>query len=287
LKDFIQLIRPKQWIKNSFIVFPAFFASVDWDVAFILKLILGVFSFSLAASAVYVMNDWFDAPLDKLHPEKQHRPIASGRISNAQAAGYSISLLFSSLVLSAIVYPRLSMFILGYFGMNLAYSAGLKNFPILDVLIIAVGFIIRILFGGVVAQVPISIWMIVVTFSLALFLAFAKRKHDLALFQEKGKATRKSILLYSMPIINVGLIISSLSALVFYVFYTLSDSVAERMDDSVAYTSVFVFFGLLRYYYLTFYKHVSGKPTQVLYADRPIQVIIILWIVSFAWFIYA
>lgn len=267
-------------------MFPAFFASVSWNADLIFSLFLSVFAFSLAASAVYVMNDWFDAPLDRLHPEKKNRPIASNRISTPKAAQYSILLLLSALILGALVEAKFAMLILGYFGMNLAYSAGLKNFPILDVLVIAVGFIIRILCGGIVADVPVSIWMIVITFSLALFLAFAKRRHDLVLFQSEGKATRKSILLYSMPIINIGLIVSSASAFIFYVLYTLSDWVVNRIGEYVYITAVFVLLGLLRYFYLTFYKNVSGKPTQVLYSDRPLQLVIVLWIGTFAWFIY-
>lgn len=286
MKDFIQLIRPKQWIKNGFIFFPAFFASVNWEAALILKLIGGFAAYSIAASAVYIMNDWFDAPLDRLHPEKKDRPIASGRIGTERVGLMIVILLTISLIISGLIVPKLAMYIMAYFGINVAYSAGLKNFPILDVMVIAVGFILRILCGGVIAEVPLSFWIIIVTFFLALFLAFAKRRHDFILFRDSGKITRKSISMYSMTMINVGIIFSSIATLVFYFLYTISPAVTSRISEHLYITAIFVLGGLVRYYYLIFAKNLSGKPTQILYKDLMLQLIILSWMITFAILIY-
>ncbi len=266
--------------------FPAFFASVEWEVSLILSLIGGFFAFSLAASSVYIMNDWFDAPVDRLHPEKKNRPIASGKIGSEKVFKLVLLFLGAAILLGGIINIKFAMILLGYFGINLAYSAGLKNFPVLDVMIISIGFIIRIISGGMVADVPLSFWIIIVTFFLALFLAFAKRRHDYLLFQLEGKETRKSISLYSMPMINVGIVISSFLTLLFYLLYTLSSSIQDRIGNMVPITTIFVALGLLRYYWLIYKKNVSGKPTQVLYDDRLLQLVIVLWVVSFGVIIY-
>ena len=286
MQDFIQLIRVKQWIKNSFILFPAFFANEFQDVELVFKLLGGVLAFSLAASSVYVMNDWFDAPLDRLHPEKKFRPIASGKIKTERVFGYVVLLLLSALILSVVIEPRFTMIILIYFGINLVYSAGIKNFPVLDIAIVSFGFILRIIAGGEIADVPISKWMITVTFFLSMFLAFAKRRSDYILFTTTGESTRKVIRFYNRYLINGGLIVTALCTTLFYVLYTLDDDTIGRIGGDLYFTAIFVLAGLGRYMFLTFKKNLSGKPTEVLYSDRILQAIILGWIGSFVWLIY-
>ena len=287
MKKYTDLIRPKQWVKNIFIFFPAFFAQALIEQTILFELILGFIAFSASASAVYVLNDWFDAPVDKLHPDKQNRPIAAGLIRKNEIFLLIIGFLSLGFIISLIIDVRFTMMIMIYFGINLVYSSGLKNFPVLDVIIIAFGFLIRVLAGGEIAHVPISKWMLLVTFFLSMFLALAKRRSDLILFDQTGAEVRKVIKFYNHKLINTGLFICAVITFIAYVFYTLSDSVKARIDENLYLTSFFVFLGIARYFYLTFKLNLSGKPTETLYKDLILQIIILLWIALFAWFIYA
>lgn len=287
MTDFLKLIRIRQWVKNGFIFFPAFFASSLLEPELLLHLTLGFLAFSLTASAVYIMNDWFDAPLDRLHPDKQHRPIASGNVSISTALTWMLGLLTLGFVIAALVDSRFSMIIMIYFGINLVYSAGLKNFPVLDVAIVSFGFILRIIGGGEIADVPISKWMIIVTFGLSMFLALAKRRSDYKIYEQTGEITRKVIGLYSNRLLNFLLITTSLVTVVCYVLYTLDEHTRLRLHEHLYVTSIPVLTGILRYFDLTFRRNLSGKPTEVLYTDRILQLIIAVWVALLAFLIYA
>ena len=287
MKDFIKLIRVRQWIKNGFLFFPAFFADQLYNNDLIFHLLLGFIAFSFTASAVYILNDWFDAESDRKHPVKKSRPIASGKVSIGMAAAYLLGLLLAGIVLAGAIDIRFAMILMAYFGINLVYSAGLKNFPILDVFIVSFGFILRILAGGEIADVYISLYMIIVTFGLSMFLALAKRRSDLLLYKETGEETRKVLRYYSIKTINISLILTAGTTFVFYMIYTLSAQTVDRIGNKHLYlTGIFVLLGIIRYFHLTFKKNLSGNPTEVLYKDFILQLIIVLWVVLFGWFIY-
>lgn len=280
MRDIFILIRPQQWIKNSFIFFPAFFAGLAFDSTLILRLLLGFFSFSFMASAVYVLNDFFDREYDKQHPKKKLRPIASGRIHPKKAFLIGFILFITALGTCLFIQPVLAGVTGLYFLLNLAYSYGLKHIPILDVVLISIGFVLRLVFGGYLAGVPLSNWILLVGFSLSLFLAFAKRRADFVLFVEEGKKTRKVLRYYNAQLINTGIYLSALATLISYIAYCLSPWTTHRFGWEIILTSLFVLLGLLRYFVLIFQKNKAANPTQVLYTDLAIQLCILGWVSS-------
>ncbi len=278
MKDLFQLIRLQQWIKNSFIFFPAFFAGLTFEANLIVQLLIGFLSFSFMASAVYVLNDYFDREFDKKHPKKRNRPLASGRVSVVQAFGLCLILLALSQGLSFYLNSALAAIVTFYFLLNVAYSVGLKHIAVLDVIIISVGFVLRLIYGGYLVNVPLSNWILLVGFSLSLFLAFAKRRADFILFQEEGKKARKVISSYSSGIINLGIYLSACITFVSYAAYCLSPWATRRFGWELIFSAIFVLLGLIRYFILIFKKNKAANPTQVLYSDRIIQLCVVAWV---------
>lgn len=281
------LLRPKHWIKNLFLFIPLFFSGqiLDWGKNALLG--LGVMAFSLVASSIYVLNDLKDKESDRLHPEKSKRPLASGRILPKTAM-----LLFWICLLSgsglAYWLGLKFLFITGlYFFLNLFYSLGLKNISILDILILSAGFVLRIKSGGVLADVAISQWLMIMVFLLALFMSIAKRRDDILIKIASGKDMRRSIKGYNLDFLNVCLALVSAVIIVSYIMYTVSPEVNTRFQTyRLYYTSLFVVAGLMRYLQLVYVNNDSGSPTRILYKDRFLQVTIVLWLVSFYLIIY-
>jgi decaprenyl-phosphate phosphoribosyltransferase len=270
--NYLRLLRVHQWVKNSFLFFPIFFAG---DFNNIPKLILvgyGFIAFCLVASSIYILNDYRDIEADKLHPEKSKRPLASGAVSKPVA----LLLFFVFIVLGLSIAYSISLNFLWvtlvYFVLNLGYSLGLKHISILDILIVASGFLLRTVAGGVIAEVPISEWLMIMVFLLAVFLALAKRRDDILLSLESGKVIRKASASYNMEFVNAGLTMLMAVILVSYIMYTISDEVTSRLHTEHLYgTTIFVMAGLMRYLQITIVENKSGSPTRVLYKDRFIQ----------------
>ena len=293
IKDIIRLIRPQQWLKNIFIFLPLFFDRHLLDWSYWQPSLMAFFAFCFAASGVYCFNDINDAESDRLHPKKCKRPIASGVISVAQ--GYAVMagcwLISAAIILTDIFLLHnctlLWAIILFYVIMNLAYTFRLKRVSILDVLIIAVGFVLRIFAGGVNAHLFISHWIVLITFLLALFLAFAKRRDDVIEWETTGAARRKGIDKYNTAFMNQAMTIVATLTMVCYIMYTLSDRVIERIGNPYLYlTSVFVLAGIIRYLQITIVDEKSGSPTKILLKDRFIQLCIAGWIIAFAIILY-
>ena len=293
IKDIIRLIRPQQWLKNLFIFLPLFFDRHLLEWTYWQPSIIAFFAFCFAASGVYCFNDIYDVEADRLHPKKCKRPIASGAISVAQ--GYMITMLcwvisagfilMDIFVLHNCTY--LWVIILSYVVMNLAYSTKLKQIPILDVFIIAIGFVLRVFAGGVNAHIYISTWIVLMTFLLALFLAFAKRRDDVVEWEATGNTRRKGIDRYNTAFMNQALTIVATLTMVCYIMYTISDSVIERVGSPYLYlTSIFVLAGIIRYLQITIVDVKSGSPTKILLKDRFIQLCIAGWLIAFAIILY-
>ncbi len=285
--SYIQLLRPRDWAKNLFIFIPLFFSGdlFHWDLY--PRLIMGFIAFCCVASGIYIINDYRDIEDDKKHPEKFKRPLASGAVSKTAAIIICILLLTAGFLLAYFIRDKF-LFVLGiYFILNLAYSFGLKTIPILDIIIVAIGFVLRIKSGAVIALIGLTEWLNIMVFLLALFMAIGKRRDDVLLKLSSGTDMRKSIKGYNLEFLNVVLALVCAVIVVAYFMYTMSPEVILRMGTyRLYYTCLFVLAGILRYLQIIFVQAAAGSPTKILYKDRFIQVSILLWIASFYLIIY-
>lgn len=287
MADYLKLLRVKHWVKNIFIFIPLFFAGDILTESNWLVLILGFFSFSFIASSVYILNDYRDIESDKLHPEKSKRPLASGKVKPHIAFLIFAILIISGMSLAWYCSFGFLIICLIYFIVNLSYSFGLKNISILDVMIVAVGFNLRIKGGGILSDVDLSSWINIMVFQLSLFMAIAKRRDDILIRENSGVNMRKSLSGYNRPFLDIWLGILSAIIIVSYLMYTLSPEVITRLGTyRLYYTCVFVIAGLMRYMQLVFINNDTSSPIKVLYSDRLIQVILLLWVISYSIIIY-
>jgi decaprenyl-phosphate phosphoribosyltransferase len=284
----IRLLRIRQWVKNLFLFIPTFFAGKIFDFGELGVLLAGALAFSLAASGIYVINDYKDRHLDKLHPRKKKRPIASGEVSEKTAQILMGLLLVSALALSFFIHLDFFYLLLVYISLNIAYSMGLKNIAILDLFIVAFGFLLRVYSGGVIAGVPVTDWLAIMILLLALFLVTAKRRDDLIIRSETGELVRKASNSYNLEFINSCLTLLSAVIIVAYIMYTVSPAVTDRFKSTHLFmTTIFVIAGIMRYLQITFVEQDSGSPTTILYKDKFILITILGWIISFYLIIYS
>lgn len=287
LRSILSLIRPEHWVKNLFLLLPAFFGARLTDSEVLRQALLGFVAFSLTASAVYVLNDLVDAPQDRNHPDKCRRPIASGAISRTQGIWIGAILLISGLALAYWLRPEMFVFTLIYIAVNVAYSLSLKHFAIIDVSLIGLGFLLRVLAGGAVTGVAVSHWLIVLTFLLALILGFAKRRGEYLVAMGESNF-RKALEGYNLPFLDMSIVVCSTVAVVAYLMYCFSPEVTSRIgSDKIYYTAFFVVVGILRYLQLTLVFGKTESPTRALLRDGFLQLILMAWIGSFAWLLYA
>ena len=273
----ISLLRVKQYVKNLIIFAPLFFASDLVNVNSLIKLVIAFLGFSLVTSFIYILDDINDVKDDKLHKSKSSRPVACGAISSKQA----IFIAIICLAAGGFIYN--SAYVYLYVILNLLYIYVLKQFALIDIIAIALGFIIRLYIGGSVANVSLSPWIIIMTFLLSLFLAAAKRYDDL----QYENSVRKCITSYNASFIESMMSILASVTIVAYILYTLSPEVITHFHSEYLYvTSLFVLVGLLRYLQITFVYKKSGSPTNIIYNDWLIKTTIILWIVSYICIIY-
>ena len=283
----LKLIRVKQWVKNGFLFIPIFFAGQIFNVEKLIMVLAGFAIYSMCASAVYVLNDIRDVEADRVHPEKRKRPLASGAVSITTGYILYVVLLIGSLALSYIININFFFIVVTYMVLNVAYSMGLKRISILDLMIVSIGFVLRVIAGGVVADVPISHWLIIMTFLLSLFIVLAKRRDDLVEFAQSGKVLRESSQKYNLDFIHSILTMLSAILVTAYIIYTLSDGIREQFStDHLYITSIFVIAGIMRYIQITLVENRSGFPTSILYKDRFIHVTLLGWILSFYLIIY-
>lgn len=286
----IRIVRPRQWVKNFFVFIPLFFGGQISNTALLLDALTTFIAFSLAASSIYCLNDIVDVEADRQHPVKCHRPIASGQVS--VSAAYALMAIM--LILSMTVCPMLKgrsmavgAVVLGYWIMNIAYCVWLKNFAIIDVCLIAFGFVLRILAGGLATGIEPSNWLVLMTFLLTLFLSFAKRRDDVLRMEATGKPPRKNTIRYNLTFINQAITISASITLVCYIMYTVSPEVTARFNSHYIYlTTIFVLVGLLRYIQIAVVDKQSGDPTKIILRDRFTQLVVLAWMVSFLFIIY-
>jgi len=289
---YLKLLRVEQWVKNLFVFLPLFFSGNITNHDLFIKSIFAFFIFSFAASSIYIINDYSDIDSDRKHPEKKNRPLASGAISKTTALVFLIGLLIADIALILFCQEyfsqnlwKFSTIIIAYFLMNLAYTFKLKHVAIIDVSIIAIGFVLRVLAGGYITGIYISQWAILLTFVLALVLAIGKRRGELINAQISGK-TRKALDGYNVQFADIALSISCTLAIVCYLMFTLSPEVQKRFHPRVFYTVFFVVFAFLRYLQQTLVYNKTESPTKIIYKDRYIQITLILWVIVFLLQIY-
>lgn len=285
-KQVAALLRVEHWVKNLFLFIPAFFAGNLNDPIVLKRAILGFIAFSAVASAVYIMNDLVDAPLDRLHPDKCKRPIASGQTSHLQALAIMLALLIAGGSLSAILSADMLIYSVLYFVVNIAYSFSLKHFAIIDISLIGIGFLLRVLAGGAVTGVPVSHWLIVLTFLLAMILGLAKRRGEYMVAMGENNF-RKALEGYNLPFLDMAMMVCSTVAVVAYLMYCFSpDTNTPVTSDKKYYTAFFVIIGILRYLQLTLVFNKTESPTRALLRDRFLQLVLLGWIGCFVWLLY-
>lgn len=286
MKNYLNLIRFDQYLKNLFVFAPLFFGREFLYFDLLLKVFLTFLCFCIASSGIYILNDLFDIEEDKDHPEKSKRPIASGKIRPQQAIYIMVVLIIASLLFSFLLSIHLFFIIASYILLNFLYSKWLKHIAILDINIIAIGFVLRLLAGTAVTQIILSIWILLMTYLLALFLGIAKRRTDVVLAQD-GLKIRKNIEGYNLVFIDTILGILSSMIIVCYIFYCISAEVQKQYNSHLLYVSIiFVINGIFRYLKLALVDQSTYSPTVIVLKDKFIQIMILSWILLMSYLLY-
>jgi len=283
----IRFLRLHHWIKNFFLFIPIFFAGEFFNLEKIIFTFIGFLAFGFAASSIYILNDILDIEEDRAHPRKSTRPLAAGEVS--VKIGYIVLIILAIIAISIAYFVGITftVVLLIYIALNVGYSLGLKNKSILDILILAAGFELRVIAGGVAADVPITQWLMVMCFLLALFLAIAKRREDVRLKEQDGSITRKSTAEYNLEFLNGSLIFSSSIIVVAYIMYCLASEVAIALhSEYLVGTTVFVIAGLMRYMQIALVENNAGSPTKIIYTDKFVIITILAWMISFFIILY-
>lgn len=287
LKDLIILARPHQYIKNTFIFLPIFFGLQITNTQFLLDALVAFIAFSLTASSLYILNDFHDREEDRKHPLKKSRPLASGAVTGKSALTFMAILFISGMALMASLSLHALAILACYLVMIIAYSYHFKHIAIIDVAIIAIGFVLRLFIGSAVTGIELSMWIVVMTFLLALFLALAKRRDDVLIFLDTGEKMRKNVDGYNLPFLDGVMTIMAAVVIVAYILYTTSAEVTQRIGSEYLYvTSLFVVLGIMRYMQIAFVEKNSGSPTKIILQDRFTQLAVLGWVASFSWILY-
>ncbi len=274
-------------MKNGFVWLPVFFGHKLTDTSALANAMWAFIAFSLAASSIYILNDLRDLDADREHPLKKNRPLAKEEIKLRHAVAFMAFLLVASLSVSYFRFPGEFILILSaYLIINIAYSFCLKRYAIVDVVCIAIGFVLRVFAGGVVTEVPISQWIIIMTFLLAIFLALGKRRDDL-LLMTCGHNPRKCLSGYNIEFVSSSMIVMTSVVIVAYILYCVSPEIIQKHGTNNLYlTSFWVIVGILRYMQITFVEGRSGEPTLILLHDHFLWGIIGGWFLTFYWIMY-
>lgn len=291
LMEILKLIRPTHWTKNLFVFIPIFFGGELFNPEALIAGATVFLAFNFMASSIYCYNDIVDADTDRRHPIKYRRPVAYGTVS-VRSAYMLMAIMLVLSAASAMLLPTDTMpgvlFVLGfYYIMNLSYCSKLKQYAIIDVCIVAFGFVLRLFAGGLASDIVLSKWIVLMTFLLTLFLSFAKRRDDVLRMNLTGEAPRKNTTRYNLTFINQAITITATVTIVCYIMYTISPEVEALFNIEQLYlTTVFVLIGLLRYIQIAVVDEKSGDPVKVIMHDHFSQIIIIAWLLTFLIMIY-
>jgi len=280
-------MRPAQWAKNLFVLAPLVFAHGLVSPALVGRALAAFAAFCAASSAVYLFNDVRDRERDRHHPSKRLRPIAAGTLPATVALGAAAGLAAAAGVTAVALGAAFATFLAAYLAINAAYSLGLKEVVILDVLLLAVGFVLRVEAGGAAVGVEVSRWLLLCTIFLALFLAFSKRRHEIELLAEGAASQRRVLTHYSPAFLDQMINVVTASAVVSYALYAIAPETAEKYDtQDLVYTIPLVLFGIFRYLYLTYQRDDRRNPTEAILTDPPFLVNLALWGAAVLWIVY-
>lgn len=275
----VRSLRPVQWLKNGFVLAPIVFSGRVSDPTAWARSMIAVAAFCAASSATYLINDVLDREADRLHPSKRTRPIAAGEVSVA-AALFTAALLVVIAAAASIVLGGLFAAILGsYLALTVLYSALLKELVFIDVLVVAAGFVLRVVGGAVAIDVPISRWLLLCTYLLALYLALGKRRAELALLGDEAGNHRVVLGQYTLPLVDQAISVVLGATVLAYTLYTVApDTVAKVGSEGLMVTVPVVLYGLFRYLYLLHRHELGGSPARVLITDRPLLICVVVWL---------
>ena len=281
-------MRPKQWIKNLFVIAPLFFSKNMMDISIVIRALWAFVIFCLFSSSIYLINDVLDLEKDKNHPKKSSRPLASGLLSIKISLLSSLILVFAAIIGSLFLDKRLLLVGLSYWFVNLFYTLYLKKLVIIDVICIAIGFVLRVVAGGIAVKIPSSHWTLATVIFLSLFLGFAKRKGELALcLTSQEQVSRPVLNNYSILLLDQFLVICAAASIMSYSLFSLSDYAFRKFGThNLIYTIPFVIFGIFRYLFLVQSSGNYENPTEVLYSDRLLIANILIWLIACVFIIW-
>jgi len=285
--DFLKSLRPGQWTKNLFVFAALVFARAALIGPLFVRAVGAFVVFCLLSGAMYLVNDVCDLKADRLHPKKRLRPIAAGRVSPRLAVAAALTLTAAALAGAFILRPLFGLTAVLYAVLMLAYSFALKNVVILDVFLIAAGFVIRVVAGGVAISVPLSSWLIICTSLLSLFIAFGKRRHEIVLLEDEAHLHRPILQEYSAALLDQMISVVTSSTVIAYSLYTVSDETVQKFGTSnLIFTTPFVLYGIFRYLYLVHQRGLGGNPEEMIFQDKPLAAAIVLWITAVVIILY-
>ena len=281
-----RLIRSNNWIKNFIIFSPLFFAGEIQNIILVKQSLIAFISFSFLASSIYILNDSIDIEHDRMHPIKKKRPLASGAISIVHASILGFTLLCFGLGLIYQISLQGFYVSLVYLGIMVAYCLLFRKVALLDIGIIALGFVLRLNIGSMVTGIPNSNWILIMTFLLALFIALAKRRDDLLMPSLMDGKIRESLNGYNLPLVNSLITVLVPIIIVSYLLYCTADENVARVGKNLYITTLFVFFGFMRYLQLIYVNNLGGDPIKLLTNDKSLIIILVFWLASFTSILY-
>lgn len=286
---FLKLLRLQQWVKNLFLFAPLIFSKHLFEEGYVALEVLGFLVFSLVSSSVYILNDVADRDADRRHPVKRTRPIASGVVSPAQGVAFAIALLLIAAAIGSRLNVLFQLVTVVYLLLNLFYSFRLKHIILVDVFVIAAGFMLRVLAGAFVIGVEVSHWLVLCTLFVSLFLAVSKRRGELFLVQESMEGSAREVLKeYDVAFIDQMITITASGMAISYALYTVADrTVSIFKTENLIFTTVFVLFGIFRYLYLLKRRKTDDNPTLILLGDPVMLINIAAWFIACVAIIYA
>jgi 4-hydroxybenzoate polyprenyltransferase len=282
----LRAMRPQQWVKNAFVLAPLVFAHRLTDPQALGRALLLLAAFCAGASAVYLLNDIRDREADRNHPLKQRRPLASGALSVPLAASVAAVLAAAAIAGGYALGPRPLLYVLGFLALNSAYSWWLKHLVIVDVMVLAMGYLLRVEAGGAAIDVAVSSWLVLCTLLVALFLGFSKRRHELLLLAERAPAQRPVLSQYSPAFLDQMINVVTASTVLSYALYAISDESLAKHGRGLLYTVPFVLYGVFRYLYLMYQQPGHANPTEEVLTDPPFLVNVALWSALVLWVLY-
>lgn len=289
VQDWARLLRPRQWVKNTFVLAPLLFSGLVAQPASVANAFLAFVLFCLVASGIYCWNDVADRVADRAHPTKRLRPIAAGVISARTATLAGAALVVSGATGGFLLAPALGTVLLAYLGLNLLYTVQLKHVVLLDVFAIAAFFILRLLAGCAAIGVTPSVWLLLCGGLLSLYLGFAKRRHELLLLRDDSRHHRSVLEHYDAALLDQMSGILLAVTVVSYIMYTLTSPTAVQLgNEALSYSTVFVLYGVFRYLWLSHQARGNGgaDPTETLLTDKPLLAAVALWLAYCGWAIY-